>query len=118
MDASDAREAMIDVARVEAFCGNGHLHRMCLPPLIIGRIWIWALLMPTVQPGCALVFASKFWPSCQCQAFRTLSESTMRIASVECCLILDKASIAENSSRMLPIHFLMIISSQRSVPPV
>ena len=50
VDSSDAREAMIDMARVEAFCGNGHLCRICLPPLIIGRIWIWALLMPTVEP--------------------------------------------------------------------
>ena len=42
----------------------------------------------------------------------------MGIASVECCLILDKSSMAENSSRMLPIHFLMIVSSQRLVHPV
>ena len=60
MDSSDAREAMIDVARMEAFCGNRYLRQIWLPPLIIGRIWMWALLMPIVQPGCALVFASNF----------------------------------------------------------
>ena len=63
-------------------------------------------------------FRKQFWQRCQCQAFRALSESTMAVASVERCLILDKASMAENSSRMLPVRFLMIISSQRLVHPV
>ena len=63
-------------------------------------------------------FRKKIRQSCQCQPFRTLSQSTKGIASVECCLILDKASTAENSSRTLPIHFLMIISSQRLAHPV
>ena len=51
MDASDAREAMVDVARVEALFGNCHLCRRCLPQLIIGRVWIGHCRCPIPGPG-------------------------------------------------------------------
>ena len=47
------------------------------------------------------------------ESFRTLSEQTMGIVAVDCCLLLDKATMAENSARPLPVHFMFLISAQR-----
>ena len=52
------------------------------------------------------------------ESFRTLSEKTMGVVAVECCLILDRSTIAENSARPLPIHFMFLISAQRKADGV